>query len=80
MIRNFDDYSKEMAEYGVHVGFFDTWGFTRDVTLRMKKDGVPPEEIQEWYRDCVRRIRQFPPYDKKPFEPPPSPYEDITCD
>ena len=63
-----DDITKfqvEMAKYGVGIAWYTALSpDVRKKTLRMKKKGVPPEEIQAWVEDYYARLRQYPPYDK----------------
>ena len=55
----------EMADYGVNIAWFTAISpYVQRQTLKMKKKGVPPAEIQAWVKDFVARLRRYPPYDK----------------
>lgn len=55
----------EMADYGVDIAWFPAISpEVQKQARKMKKKGVPPEEIQAWVKDFVARLRRYPPYDK----------------
>ena len=55
----------EMEEYGVNIAWFTAKSpEVQKQTRKMKKKGVPPEEIQAWVKDYIARLRRYPPYDK----------------